>query len=377
MGLIPQFKLIANDKDITAVIVERLSSLTLTDESGLTSDTLEIVLADNDPDKPIKLPPAGAELELFLGYDGALRRMGLFVADEVGASGSKSEGERVTVTARAAPYEGTPKGKTDWQTQKTRSWKEGTTLGAMVKKMASEHGMTAAVSDSLASVAIPHEDQADESDISFLLRLSKRYDAVAKPAGGKIILARRGDASSASGVDLPRVPVDKGDLNTWDIRESVREQGGTVIAYYHDRRGAATHMVKIGEGDPVRKIKRRFKTADQANAAIKAAMGARARKSFSLSVSMGGDERLTAEAVLTLGKGFREQHAGDWLATRVTHSLDKSGGYAVTVECERPNDNEDVADMIDGDTDDVVVKPAKDEGDDAPETPDPPAGGES
>ncbi len=57
----------------------------------------------------------GAELELALGYDGQLRPMGVFVCSEITLSGWPAT---MTLRAHAAPWEGTPKGKSDLQTQK-------------------------------------------------------------------------------------------------------------------------------------------------------------------------------------------------------------------------------------------------------------------
>ncbi|WP_375731714.1 hypothetical protein [Xylella fastidiosa] len=54
------------------------------------------------------------------------------------------------------PWEGTPKGKSDLQTQKPAPWPAGTTLGAMLSTMAAEHGMTWAISPSLRRRATPH-----------------------------------------------------------------------------------------------------------------------------------------------------------------------------------------------------------------------------
>ena len=66
----PTWQIIANKADITAQISEHFVSLTLTDAVGLESDMLDITLDDSDPDKPLLIPPEGAELELYLGYDG-------------------------------------------------------------------------------------------------------------------------------------------------------------------------------------------------------------------------------------------------------------------------------------------------------------------
>ncbi|USI86870.1 hypothetical protein LZ086_00110 [Acinetobacter johnsonii] len=55
-------------------------------------------------------------------------------------------------------------------------------------KIAREHGLEPIVSKSVSALKLPHFDQSDESDLNFLLRIAKRYDAVCKPAGGKLLL---------------------------------------------------------------------------------------------------------------------------------------------------------------------------------------------
>ena len=104
----PDFRIVADCHDITSIIRSRLVSLSLTDEAGLQSDTLELVLADHDPSRRIVLPPTGAELEVWLGYAGALCRMGLFVVDELELSGPPG---RLVIKAKAAVQTTTATGK--------------------------------------------------------------------------------------------------------------------------------------------------------------------------------------------------------------------------------------------------------------------------
>ena len=83
----------------------------------------------------------------------------------------------------------TQAGKSTLRTQKSREWAKGTKLGDMARKIAKEHGMAPAVMDTLAKIALPHIDQADESDLHFLGRVVKKYDGIVKPAAGKLVLA--------------------------------------------------------------------------------------------------------------------------------------------------------------------------------------------
>jgi phage protein D len=337
VGLKPVWQLIANGADVTATIRERFISLTLTEETGSIADTLEIELADHLDQAPIAVPDVGAELQLGLGYDDAVTQLGKFVMDEIEMSGWPA---RMRLRARAAPYTQSTSGYKDLQSQKTRSWPKGITIGAMVKKMASEHGMTAMVSADLAGIALPQTDQTSESDLNLLLRLAKNYDAVAKPAAGKLVFARRGTGQSVTGQALPVIAGTPGQVSSYSVTKSVRAAPGTVVAGYHSVRKGERHEVSAGSGDPVRRIKGNHPDQASALAAAKAELVKDARKQNKLSLSLPGDPAFGAEALLTLS-GFRAGVDRTWLVDRVTHRLGE-GGYTCTIDASLPNSDADV-----------------------------------
>ncbi|WP_210324886.1 phage late control D family protein [Microvirga alba] len=328
----PEYRVLANQADITAMVAERLVSMRFTDEAGLESDILEIVLADHDPMAPIQVPPTGAELELFLGYDGLAQRMGLFVCDEVEIAGWPGE---MTIRARAAPFDQSKGGKSHLQTQKTRSWPKDTKLGDMAKKIAKEHGMEAAVAKSLASIKLPHIDQADESDLHFLARVAKKYDAIVKPAGGKLVLAKKGETKSVSGEQLPTVTLAPGEVSRFRVVQSKRETAGMVVAYWHATKQAKRHEVKVGQGEPVTRLKMYYPTKEMALAAARSELDRRERRKVTASLQLPGRTDLVAEGKVILA-GFRDGVDGEWIATRVEHGLD-GNGYSCNIELEKPN----------------------------------------
>ncbi len=333
----PAFRITADDSDITAGILARFKWLRITDESGLQSDMLEIGLADNDPARPLKIPRTGAELRVWLGYDGKLTvDKGLFVCDEIELQGPADE---MVIRARAAIYDQTPRGKTDLQTQKVRDWPSGTKLGAMVQEIAKEHSMQAIVAAALAPIVLPHLSQTEESDISFLVRVMRNYDAVVKPQAGKLIVVKRGEAKSASGKDMSPVTVDRSQTSHHHMTKARREKPGTVVAYWHSTKTAKRIEVSVGEGDPVKRIRHYFPTQAAALAAAQAALDKRERGEHRLSFSMVGDPDLAAERPLTV-TGFHPSINGDWLIRHVEHHID-SGGYRCDVECEMPNGTTD------------------------------------
>lgn len=340
---LPTFRLEANSEDITSKIMARFISLRLTDEAGMDSDMLEVTLADHDPADPIAIPPTGAELRVFLGYEGQTTDKGLYIVDEVELSGWPGQ---MCIRAKAAPYDTSKGGKTDLQTQKTRSWKKGVKLGDLVAKIAKEHGMQPAVAPSLASIALPHFDQTDESDISFLIRVAKRYDALAKPAGGKIVMVKLGESKNSDGDDLPTIAVNSSQVSSWRMTLATKDSPGTVIAYWHNKRNAQRIPVTIGKGEPVRRLRHWYQTEDAARAAAQAELDRRTRGERTLSITMPGDPDVQAEATLNTS-GFREGVDGEWLLKRAVHSLGKSMGYQCEIEAEQDkatDDDEDAAD---------------------------------
>lgn len=330
MGLKPGFMVVANDANITAAIDAHFSSMTITDAVGLESDMLEIVLAD-DPENPIAMPPTGAELSVSIGYDGILTDMGVFVVDEIEFSGWPAS---MVIRGRASVQTESKKGKTSLLTQKSRSWKKDTTISDVVKKIANEHGLTPQVSDSLASLKIPHMDQTDESDLSFLMRISRRYDAVCKPAGGKLLFVKRGES------DLQPVTVMATQCTRYSMTLSRRDSPGTVIAYWHSKKTAKKVEVKVGEGEPVRRLRHWYADETTAKAAAQSELDARKRGEYRLSLSMPGNTAYSAEAPL-ITLGFRPDVDGDWLACNVTHTIDKSTGYSCQIEAEKPNNSDE------------------------------------
>lgn len=328
----PAYRITANKADITATIEGRVKGISVTDAAGLESDTLELTLEDADPENPIAFPPTGAELEVWLGYDSDLQRIGLYVADEIEVAGWPGE---MVIRGRAAPYEASKAGKSDLQTQKTRAWVKGTKLGDMVAKIAKEHGLTAATSASLASIALPQFDQTEESDISFLVRVARKYDGLVKPGGGKLVLAKRGESKTISGASMPTIKLAATDCTRWSMNQSTRDSEGTVVAFYHDRGLAQRKQVSVGSGDPVRKLRNNFPDKASAEKAAQGELDKRSRRKNKLMLTMPGDPTLAAEAKLQL-EGFRAGVPTDWLVTRVQHTFAPGTGYSCELEAELP-----------------------------------------
>ena len=226
--------------DVTAQIRERLLSLRVREEVGYRSDAVEIRLDDRGGE--MELPRRGVALEVELGYEASGRvRMGRYVVDEVELSGPP---ETLTVRATAADM------RTGAKQRKTRSW-DKVTIGDLVTTIARDHDLEPRVERGLARIVLPHVDQTDESDLHLLTRLGEKYDAAARPAGGRLVFTRRGAGVSATRGAVTAVRIAPGQVGDWRVVFDDRRRYGSVKAYWYDRSAGQRSKVMAGSGSPV------------------------------------------------------------------------------------------------------------------------------
>lgn len=339
MGLFdwkPVQRLTVNGGSVLDIFLPRVSSITITDTAGLQSDTCEIVLTDHIGFLPIEIPPAGAEIQIALGYLFAASIIGTYIADEVEVSGPPNS---MRITGFATAFGTSDGGKSPLSEAKTRSWPNDTTVAALVATIAGETGFKAAVTAEAGKVVLPHVDQIDESDANLLTRIAREYGLIFKPGGGALVVCLPGESVNASGEALPTVLLGRKQLTSWSMRIARREVSATVVAQYRDFgaaepkevtvEGAAGDVAGVAQVTRLRKIYPDEASATQA-AKAEAARGSRAVKTLSLRLP--GRADLMAEGRVLL-LGVRLGVDGVWLIKTVTHRLD-AGGWSCTVEAE-------------------------------------------
>ncbi|MBI9110126.1 contractile injection system protein, VgrG/Pvc8 family [Maridesulfovibrio ferrireducens] len=326
MGLTykPAYRVEADGNDITEAIRENLISLTITDEAGVKSDSLAISLHD----KGYRLPKAGGQLKVWLGYGQAATFMGLYVSDEITLSGPP---DKMDIKAAGAPQEKSA-AYSHLQTQKTRSWLPQT-IGALVATVGADHGLDPAVASDLSGVGLPHIDQINESDMHLLTRIAADHDAIAKANGGKLVFAHKGQGKTISGKSMPTMALIPSEVTNYRATITARTDYNKVVAIWRSVESAKDIEEIAGVGEPVHRIRHIYPTPEAAAKAAKAKLEAFQRGKQSLSVSLPGRPELRAECRLSLS-GFRDGVNGLWSITRATHKLG-SGGYVTSVEGER------------------------------------------
>jgi len=316
----PSFRILADGADITAKIADRLVRLVVTDEAGSRSDAVEIAIDDRD--QIVALPPKGAKLRVWLGFK-TPAFMGEYVVDELTVSGGPAS---LVIRAKAADM------RAKLKAPKTRSW-DVTTLGDVVKTIAGEHALTPRVAEELAAIDLGHVDQTEESDLHLLTRLARQYDAVAKPAGGMLLMVGRGKAKTASGRSLSPITLSAGDFTEWQATLADRGRYASVVATWHSTGDAQPKEITIGAGEPAYRIREPYPTeaAARAGAEAKYRDFQRGTGTFTGTLAI-GNPLVAAEVPMTLA-GVRSGIDGAWTIARASHRLDASG-YVTEVEAE-------------------------------------------
>lgn len=323
----PYFKITVDEKkDITAAIKARLIDIVVTDEVAMTSDTLKITLKD---DANIEVPRKNVKLFVQLGYleDGLVPK-GNFIVDTVGFSGPPA---KLEITARGANF------TKMLRVPKNRSWHESY-LFDIVKAIAAEHNLIPQISPSLTDVFIEHEDQTNESDISFLTRVANDYDAVAKPSATHLMLVKKGEAKTAAGKHLPVANIAFTDVTRWSGEMPERDHYAAVIATWLDTATAREVEEKTGDGVPAYRIRKQFANAADAKRAVTATLQRLNRRNAKISLTMPGNPAIIAESPVMLS-GFREGFDGKWTVNKAEHRV-SSAGYTLSIDCEPLNELE-------------------------------------
>lgn len=224
---IPQWRATLDGVDITDRIAPRLLDLSLTESRGDEADQVDLRLHDHDG--RLALPRRGVTLALAFGWaDSGMVNKGTFVVDEAEHSGPP---DIITIRARSADL------THSIRTRRERSWHD-TTLGAVLRTLAGGHSLKAAIAPALDSVALPHLDQANKSDVNLLTRLGKRFDAVATIKAGTLIFKPIDATTTGDGISLPvqKLTRASGDSHRYAVVD--RDAVTGVRAYWGDR-GAA------------------------------------------------------------------------------------------------------------------------------------------
>ncbi|AJY10983.1 phage late control D family protein [Burkholderia dolosa] len=330
--LVPQadYRITLDGRDLSRTIAPYLVYLTLSESREDEADSLNLVLDDSRGD--LAMPKRGAELKLSIGWVGEpLVDKGTFKIDEFEFHGAP---DQMTISARSASMTDAMRERRD------KSW-HGQTIGEIVKAIAARHKLTPALGDALAKSRIAHIDQTSESDMSFLTRLAKRYDAVMTVKDGRLLFMPIGTGASASGKPLPTLEIRKSKGDSYRYHVSQRESYTSVRARWHTAKKGKRESVIVGGEDnrSTKLLPEIYGSKADAMAAAQAeyARTQRGQATFDMELALGRPDVYPEMAVTA--KGFKpEIDAVAWLVKRVVSRVDAGGGFTTSLEMEMKND---------------------------------------
>lgn len=347
----PGFQVTLDGRDLTDRIAPRLISLTITEKRGGEADQLDLVF--HDADGTMDIPKEGARLQVSLGWTkveaGAgvpvgLVNKGTFKVDEANFDGPP---DLITIRGRSADLTGA------YRRRRERTHRD-TTIGAIVRRVAAAHGLTAHVSAELAGIEVPILVQDEASDMALVRLLGVRHDAVAQVRNGRLIFAPIGAGVTASGRAIPAGTLTKRDGDRYSYKRASRQQSNGAEARYHDQASGRRRTVRVNaqgaqlpEGaespDPgtgstargPRRVRRVHHSEASARTAARTAArrDARAAAEFTYTLALGRPDLYPERPIAV--SGFKpEIDAKRWVIAEATHTLEGQSGLKTSLKLE-------------------------------------------
>lgn len=328
----PTFQILVSGEDRTADITGRGMIIEWTDGVEEKADTLSISIADTGG--AIGIPVLGAKIELSVGYNFQLERVGSYTIETAEIEGPPA---RLTVSATAAPVAQAG----SIAARRSKSW-EDTTLGDIAKSIAGNLASNLAIDPALAAVAIPNAQQVDESDTNFLLRLVRKHGGYLKFADGRMVIAAEGTGTGAGGASLT-VPLQRYEISKWKFSAGGKGQAlKKVKVKYHKYETGETAEVEaeIKQSASAQGISEDAEwlattesafvhpttaaSEEDAKAQAKTAAKRIGSKTRTFEIELPGRLDIVAGGKVNL-QGLRDGMDGEWLVKEVRHRLDDNG----------------------------------------------------
>ncbi|ENY3539045.1 contractile injection system protein, VgrG/Pvc8 family [Escherichia coli O11:H16,53] len=242
-------------------------------------------------------------------------------------------------------------------TRREKSWHK-TTVGEVVKEIASRHKLKMALGKDLSDKLVEHIDQTNESDGSFLMRLARQYGAIASVKNGNLLFIRQGQGKSASGKPLPVISITRKDGDSH--RFTLADRGaytGVIASWLHTREPAKKESTTVKRKRKTKKQKKEPEAkqgdylvgtdenvlvlnrtyANRSNAERAAKMQwerlQRGVASFSLQLAEGRADLYTEMPVKV--SGFKQPiDDAEWTITTLTHTVSPDNGFTTSLELE-------------------------------------------
>lgn len=326
---VPQFFINANGLDVTGRLAGILSQMTITDNEGLTADTLELEL--NDLLGMTEVPETGAILNPIGGYVGNLRDYGLFEVDNVTLNGWP---QKITISAQSVAAKSLAKQREP----KAYPKEKFPTYGDIFRTVAGVIGVQLSVANVIAAIENTFEAQADEDGLEFVERLGDKLNASISFKQQRLVVVEKGKGLAASGEPMEITSITRpGNLISYSVTLKDAPKYNEVEATYFDRAANKREIVKEATGLDGPKFLLRYPHQDKAEAQRTAKskatdlVMAQAEATFEIE----GDPHVSAGSFAAVS-GARQRVDGLWKIKSVVHTFTSENYFGNSLQCDVP-----------------------------------------
>lgn len=297
----------------------------VTDNAGQESDKATILCLG--PPGKFGIPKRGEVFDIYMGWaDEGLVHQGSYSFQKANARGDPDGGDRISLDFKAADFVDSLKASG------RQHYDEGTTLGDLVKKEAKRAGLDAVVDPALAKVKLGYRLRWDQSPIDFLNDIADDFGATVKPAGGKLVVMKRGGGTSGAGQALSPILIRKRRSFAYDIDIEPRPEAGSVAAAWQDPKSGRRKLTKVktGRDGPIVVLPHPYRSEIEAREASQSNAYERGNNSGTGFFESPGLPHARAEAPV-VASGFGGFIDGRWKAESVEKVITVEGGFTTTV----------------------------------------------
>ena len=230
MVIYPLFKVIANGRDISNSIKDRLLRLTLDDRAGLESDEL-ILAVSGIYDRP----ELGDTLSLALGANGISYDYGRF---KVQSTAVDHKTQSTVIRAMAVDFTGSIKER------KSRLW-ETVSLADIASQIASENALSTVINGAQ-EVRIASKVQNNKSDLAFMEQLADEYGFMFTIKNSTLMLLKKHSKNNNA-----EISINAEDCTVLSIEQAAKASYSSVTLEWQDLDSGTIQTVNSGNGSPV------------------------------------------------------------------------------------------------------------------------------
>lgn len=308
----PSYKVLANGIDVTATLQENTSSIQLIDEANEEADQLTITVAG-----AIARPNADDVLQLWMGYGVQLIYFGSFVVQET----TKTDDYALSISATGVNF------SSELKLKRSITY-ENITLKDICSQVAKRHDLK--LKSDYEDITVKSLAQDKESDIHFLNRLAKEYNAIFNIKNDTLIFMHRIKDGEIN-PDLPRYTLHKDNLANLSITHSKKALYNSCKCCWHCTLDNVKKEVIVGDGEPCIVEYGQFKDEEEAKVRATALLEKTKGCYVSGSFSKEGAAIYAGGVVSLIGTIDDD---GEYNIKTVSHTMD-GGGWVTDVEIGR------------------------------------------